>query len=82
MYIHIYMYIYMYICIYKQDNKEVNDLAMSAKGLKGPSSLKKEDGEMGALGKLRESLPEIGHDGFKDWEPIFYKLLEKLREHT
>ena len=39
-------------------------------------------GELGALGKLREGLPEIGHDSFNDWEPIFYKLLEKLREHT
>ena len=55
---------------------------MSAKGLKGPSSMKKEDGELGALGKLREGLPEIGHDSFKDWEAITYKLWEKLREHT
>ena len=55
---------------------------MSAKGLKGPSSMKKEDGELGALGKLREGLPEIGHDSSKDWEAITYKLWEKLREHT
>ena len=44
--------------------------------------MKKEDGELGALGKLREGLTEIGHDSFKDWEPILYKLWEKLREHT
>ena len=28
------------------------------------------------------SNPEIGHDSFKDWEPILHKLWEKLREHT
>ena len=44
--------------------------------------MKKEDGELGALGKVREGLPEVGHDSFKDWEPILYKLWEKLREHT
>ena len=44
--------------------------------------MKKEDGELGALGKLREGLPGIGHDSFQEWETILYKLWEKLREHT
>ena len=55
---------------------------MSAKGSKGGLPPRKEEPEIGSLGRLREGLPEIGHDSFKDWEPILYKLWEKLREHT
>ena len=35
---------------------------MSAKGSKGSLLPRKEESEIGSLGKLREGLPEIGHD--------------------
>ena len=53
-----------------------------SKGSKSGASSKKEEAEIGSLRKLREGLPEIGHDSFKEWEPILQKLWEKLREHT
>jgi hypothetical protein len=55
---------------------------MSHKGSKGGAPSRKEEAETGSLGKLREGLTEIGHDCFKDWEPILLKLQDKLREHT
>ena len=55
---------------------------MSSKASKGAVASKIGDPEMGTLRRLREGLPEIGHDSFKEWEPTLYKLWEKLREHT
>ena len=55
---------------------------MSLNASKGAAASKKDEPETGSLRRLREGLPEIGHDSFKDWGPTLYKLLEKLHEHT
>jgi hypothetical protein len=44
---------------------------MSHKGSKGGAPSREEEAETGSLGKLREGLPEIGHDCFKDWVSIY-----------
>ena len=53
---------------------------MRQKGCGAPSG--KEAAETSALGKLREGLPEIGHDCYKEWDTIALQFKDKLRETT
>jgi hypothetical protein len=44
---------------------------------KGGAPSAKEAAETSALGKLREGLPEVGHDCYKEWDTIALRLKVK-----